>query len=167
MVLVVRRRRTRRGRASGEHGERPSAAASAAVSAAAIVRAAHRDTCLVVRYFRYIGTVSAYRVERSEPALYCLNTVLTPVYLSQHFLSQHLFLCLNTCHLTQICVSTLIRRLCETRAALTQRRLSDSERCALFWCGVHQNENTVCKWRVTVSSELSVVLAAWLVHGAD
>jgi len=42
----------------------------------------------------------------------CLNTVSTPVFLSQHLVSQHLFWCLNTCHLRQICVSTLIRKPC-------------------------------------------------------
>ena len=40
----------------------------------------------------------------------CLNTVSTPVFLSQHLVSQHLFWRLNTCHLRQICVSTLIRK---------------------------------------------------------
>ena len=42
----------------------------------------------------------------------CLNTVSTPVFLSQHLVSQHLFWRLNTCHLRQICVSTLIRKPC-------------------------------------------------------
>jgi hypothetical protein len=101
-MVVVRRRRTRRGRASGEHGERPSAAASAAVSAAAIVRAAHRDTCLVgccgIAYGTVLYRRIARRAERSElamtdvPSQHRLNTCLpvstllvsTPIFVSQH-----------------------------------------------------------------------------------
>ena len=43
--------------------------------------------------------------------------VSTPVSLSQHLASQHPFWRLNTCHLRQICVSTLIRRLCTKKSA--------------------------------------------------
>ena len=38
--------------------------------------------------------------------------VSTPVFLSQHLVSQHLFWCLNSCPLRQICVSTLNRKPC-------------------------------------------------------
>ena len=42
--------------------------------------------------------------------LQAYNTVSTPVFLSQHIVSQHLFWRLNTCLLAQICVSTLKRK---------------------------------------------------------
>ena len=54
---------------------------------------------------RYNTSTSAVR--RSF-VVNCLNTVSTPVLLSQHLLSQHLFERLNTCYLSQVGVFTSI-----------------------------------------------------------
>ena len=53
-----------------------------------------------------------------------LNTVSTPVFLSQQLASQHLFWCLNSCHLSQIGVSTLNRGLWLRLSQLQRRQLA-------------------------------------------
>ena len=54
-----------------------------------------------------VRRADCFSISVERLVLYVSTPVSTPVFLSQHLVSQHLFWCLNICYLTQKSVSTL------------------------------------------------------------